>query len=332
MVLFTYDDYLNCKKILNFNFYLQENSSNYAITDNIENIHDKLYKDLLNDEEEFSFFLKHFIGYELPKDKLLKYNRTFITNDYRDRHADIIYKINNKPIYILVEHQSYIDHLISYRIFEYYSELLRSTINRKSASLKNYKIPIVIPIVLYTGLKPWKCIPNVQEKQAFSPFGYGRLNIKYNFINIHDYTTKELLKFNSYIAYAMCIDKCKNVEELYNVLNNLSKILTSKKRKYTMQRLIYYILNGKFDTDTTNDLLKKFSSKGGLNMKYWWDYIREDEEKIAKELIKKSKIEGKIEMVKNMIKNGETIEKIKKYSGISKIEIEKIMKEMNLVV
>ena len=79
-------------------------------------------------------------------------------------------------------------------------------------------------------------------------------------------------------------------------------------------------------------------------MKYVWNYIKEDQERIAKELLAKGTLngrrEGKLEgrregaleckskFVKNMLKNGETIEKIRLYTGATKKEIEKIRDEL----
>ena len=339
MIVFSYHDYLAFERfiVLHSNI-LNEDSSNYCFyqNNNIHNIHDTLYRDLLNDEKEMCLFLKNFIDYDFSYDEIIKYNRDFVTTEFKNRYADVVYKLKNAPIYILIEHQSYIDNSISYRIFEYYSEILRNTIDTDKLHSKNYKIPLVIPIVFYTGNKNWNLKPNIQEKQYYSNFKKEQLDIKYNFIDINNYTIDELLQMNSYIAYIMAIDKCKSVDELFNIINRLSSILNTSKRKEHIKRIIQYVLSVRFDENTTAILLNKFNERTDVNMKYVWDYIREDEARILKQENKKGnrtgKLEAKIEFVKNMLKNGETIEKIKLYSGISKKEIEKIRNEMKLIV
>lgn len=339
MIVFSYHDYLACKKFISLHSYiLNEDSYIYSLeqNSNIHNIHDTLYRDLLNDEKEMCLFLKNFIDYDFSYDEINKYNRDFVTTEFKNRYADIVYKLKNAPIYILIEHQSYIDNSISYRIFEYYSEILRDTINKDKLHRKNYKIPLVIPIVFYTGNKNWDLIPNVKEKQYYSNFKDGHLDINYNFIDINDYSIDNLLQMNSYIAYIMAIDKCKSVNQLFDIINRLSSILDTSKRKEHLKRVIQYVLSVRFDETTTDKLLNKFNERNDVNMKYVWDYIREDEKRIAKKLLiqgnTQGKREGKLEIIKNMLKNGETIEKIKLYSGISKKEIEKIRDEMKLSV
>lgn len=71
-------------------------------------------------------------------------------------------------------------------------------------------------------------------------------------------------------------------------------------------------------------------------MKYAWDYVKED---IVKEKARERKkaFEGGIlqksyDLIKRMLQNGESMDKIKLYSGFSTKEIEKIRKELNLAV
>ncbi len=342
MVVFSYQDYLACKKIISSNLYVKEDSSNYYISTSnaIHNVHDALYRDLLNDKKELCTFLKNFINYDVSCNEISKYNTSFITNEYESRYTDVIYKLKNKPIYILIEHQSYIDNSISYRIFDYYSLILRDTIDKENINKKDYKFPLVIPIIFYTGAKNWKLKPNIKEKQYNFGSEIGKLDIEYYFINTNQYSTDELLKMKSYVSYVMAIDKCTSTEKLLNIINKLSIILDNNEHKKYTKRIIKYILNAQFDKDTTEMLLNKFNERNDVTMKYVWDYIKEDQERIAKELLAKGtmngkregKLEGELEckskFVKNMLKNGETIEKIRLYTGATKKEIEKIRNEL----
>ena len=42
-----------------------------------------------------------------------------------------------------------------YRILEYETEIMKSAIDIRKVKNKEYKLPLVIPIVLYTGKKKW---------------------------------------------------------------------------------------------------------------------------------------------------------------------------------
>ena len=52
-----------------------------------------------------------------------------------------------------------------YRILEYEIEIMKSAIDIKKVKNKEYKLPLVIPIVLYTGKKKWDAKRYLEESQ-----------------------------------------------------------------------------------------------------------------------------------------------------------------------
>ena len=77
-----------------------ENYSNDIIIiskDTIFQVHDKTFKEILKNSIEMTKFLKSFIGLEVNSENLKICNNNFITNDYKRRESDILYKnIKNK--------------------------------------------------------------------------------------------------------------------------------------------------------------------------------------------------------------------------------------------
>lgn len=293
-----------------------------------------MYRDFFSNNLEFSLFLKYFLDIDISHNNLIKYESSYITEDYMNRRSDVVYKIKNKPIYIFLEHQSSIDYSISYRIFNYYSLILRDTTDYRYIKKKDYRLPCIIPILLYTGNKKWKLIPNLKNKQEDNPFRKDIHNFKYDFVNIFNYSIQELLNINSMIAYLLATDKCTSTSELLDVLEKLSNIVTDTTRKHSIQRLIIYIYKDYLKYDTSKELLKKFEEGDDVSMKYAWDYVREDLERQRELNRKEGRKEGFVDATRNfivkMLKNGESIDKIKLYSGYSKSEIEELKKELNL--
>lgn len=348
MVLFTYDDYCKYKHRM-FSTYInvkEDDTASYTYSDSnmsyhsVKDVHDKLYRDFFSNKLEFSLFLKHFLNINIDPNSLLKYNSAFITEDYKNRRSDIVYKMKDKPVYIFLEHQSSIDNSISYRIFEYYHLILKDTVDLKKIKNKDYKLPVIIPILLYTGNQKWNLEPNLKTKQYNNPFNRDTLEFKYNYINIFDYSIEELLNINTMVSYLLATDKCKSRSELLNILERLSNIVTDNDKKHNIKRLIIYIYKDFLDEDVREKLLKKFKKGDDATMKYAWDYVREDiareREKNRREGRKEGRKEGLLagmrknasEMISRMLENGESIDKIKLYSGYSKAEIEKIRKEI----
>ena len=90
----------------------------------IHHIHDKSYKDLYSKKEVAidlfkSFFNEKWTKY-LTTENLTLVNKSFVTSDYEETEADIVYKanINNKEVifYILLEFQSTVDYRMPLRL------------------------------------------------------------------------------------------------------------------------------------------------------------------------------------------------------------------------
>ena len=93
--------------------------------DVIFQVHDKTFKEILKNSIEMTKFLKSFIGLEVNSENLKICNSNFITNDYKRRESDILYKNINKNIFYLVEHLSTINVDMPRRILEYSTEIMR---------------------------------------------------------------------------------------------------------------------------------------------------------------------------------------------------------------
>ena len=68
---------------------------------------------------------------------------------------DTIYKKKEEDIFFLIEQQSEIDYSMPYRLLNYCVEIIRYAVNKKQLRNKGYKMPVVYPIVLYTGKRKW---------------------------------------------------------------------------------------------------------------------------------------------------------------------------------
>ena len=164
MLEITYKEYLKYKElnIKNNNYNKVEESANYTYDTN--NKHDKAFRDLLSIKEEALNLINKALKPEKEiKEEIELYNSRFITNRYKDRESDIIYKVKNKNIFFLIEHQSTIDYSIAYRMMEYSIEIMRLLIQEKENKRKTYKYPLIIPIVIYTGDKKWDAELSMKE-------------------------------------------------------------------------------------------------------------------------------------------------------------------------
>ena len=131
-----------------------------------------------------------------------------------------MYKYKNKNIFFLIEHQTKIDYSMPYRILEYETEIMKSAIDIRKVKNKEYKLPLVVPIVLYTGKKKWDAKRYLEESQET----LDGVKIKagnYNLVDINDYTKEDdedLLKRIISILFGEKIGE-KKTKELIEKIN-----------------------------------------------------------------------------------------------------------------
>ena len=283
--------------------------------------HDKIFRTVLDRKSDAIALINKALNTQLEVQDIEKYNSSFINKVFQNREADIVYKIKDRSIFILIEHQTKVDYLMPYRILEYEVAIMQSAIDLDKIKNKESKIPLVIPIVLYTGNKKWnakKYLEENQEKIEGIENGLGN----YNLIDINEMTEKELLEDNSFISKMILIEKSKNTENIVEILEKIVKI-TKEEDKETLRRIISIILEEKIGITKAKELIEKVEGDEG-NMLAVVDMIRRENQMYIEIGKKEGELKEKIKIVTNMLKEKFNVETIQKITGINKEEIEKI--------
>lgn len=327
MIHFTIVDYWRYQAIFSNKQTISDRQEEYKIK-KVHQYHDKIFKEILDDKKEFINFMKKYTPYSLKENEVEKYNRKFVTSHFTTKEADIIYKIKERNIFVILEHQSKIDFAMPERILEYCVELMRSAIkNRK----EDESYPLICPIVLYTGKKKWtapRTITGLQEKYYnFEPLDYP----KYNLIDVNDYTLEELIEERSSVARAMLFEKVKTKEEMIALLDELMKQgLEKQEIKYVKMMLTYSNdIREKLGEERIQFYKENMEKKGGNTMT--------DVERLFIEVIdeKMDKFfagidEGKKEIITNMLKMKISDKIILEAAKINRKELQKIKKELEV--
>ena len=99
MILFTQNDYLKYSQQMKST--LKETSEKYILDKFTHQYNDKIFKELLSDKKEFiSFISKYLENTEfgtLSENDIEKYDKEFITSEFKKKESDIIYKITQHP-------------------------------------------------------------------------------------------------------------------------------------------------------------------------------------------------------------------------------------------
>ncbi len=250
-----YIDYLKSKNIVQ----LQDRDEIYKIQsltkekiyqeteiNKVNKIHDKMFRRVLSRKKEVVKFLNQFLNLKekIEETQIIPYPTDFISRQYKNRQSDIIYKLKNKPIYFLIEHQSSVDYDMPIRLWEYIGEIMRKeTISQKTYLRKEKIYPIVVPIVIYTGLRKWNISTNFMNRQYNSPI-YKKylINLEYNLIDIYNYSFEELLNKGTLFSSIMIIEKCKTSNELLKYLNEIIKVINDLEEREILSEFISQIL------------------------------------------------------------------------------------------
>ena len=129
----------------------------------IHNEHDKLFKRILDRINEAESVIKKTLGKETEKIEIETVRNELTTRDYRGRMVDVLYKLKDKEVYFLIEHQSTQNTYMAYKIFEYETELINRSYMQNVE--KSKKIAKVIKIVIFTGIGDWKPARSIVELQ-----------------------------------------------------------------------------------------------------------------------------------------------------------------------
>ena len=312
MKVFTYQDYLKVIEIRekmvirgiktkeNNNFgmlCLREDKEEYNIgqVDTEKNIvskkqinhpHDKIFRAVLEDKKQIIEVINDVLNLtrKLTEHEIDIYNSSYVSERFENKESDIVYKMKEKNIFFLIEHQSKIDYEMPMRIVNYEIEIIRQAIGNKKIG-KNSKIPMIIPIVIYTGKGKWNAALKIEEYQERLQDYKIRALGEYNLIDINDYSMEELEKNETFLARLMIIEKSESKEEL---IKNLTKIVEDEKgteNAKLLYRIINYVLGEKLGNEMTKELLKKLKG-GNENMGLAVMEMLEKEERDLKRKIK----------------------------------------------
>lgn len=210
------------------------------------------------------------------------------------------------------------------RILDYEIEIMKTAENHNVILKKDAEMPIIIPIVIYTGRKKWNVAGYIQDcRKKLNRLESFRLG-NYYIIDNNTYTDEELLEDKSFISKLMLLERMKTTEELYNNLKKVIEIETNEKNIKLLESIIKFIYNKKLGKNYTDKLIKEIAKKSpkkkGEN-----DMILEMIENENKALIRKGRREGRREtlkyIAKKMLNEKVDIDFIMRITGLSKEQI-----------
>jgi len=325
----TYKEYLKYKELYGIPEYIQvlkvkEEEEKYVYEYDKNNEHDKVFRDVLSIKEEALSLICKAMKKEV-KEEIELYNSRFITSKYKDKESDIVYKIKDRNVFFIIEHQSTIDYSMPYRMMQYTIEIMRLLVDEKENKKKNYKYPLIIPIVIYTGENTWDA--KLSMKELVENIEWYEEKDEISLVDINEYTKEELLEEKNILSKVMLLEKSKNKIEF---MKNVKEVLetTQNKNIDKLKDIIIYKSYDALEQEELEEILNKIKNKEEVNIMTLGERIRKNEREERMKVRKEGIREGINTTIRKMlqIKLDENI--IKEVTGVNDKELEKVKKEL----
>ena len=276
--------------------------------------HDKIIRDILNDKEEISKIINKYINVknEIKKEQIEKYETRYITNNYQNKEADVVYKLKGKEVYFLIEHQTKVEKAMAYRMAEYSLEIMRSRIRNKIYEQTKY--PRVIPVVIYTGKPKWtaeRVLTKIQEEYKIKN-NKNQIQLGYNLIDIRK--KEEAIEDDLLISKISILEKAESTEEILEIIDKISKKIANEEKRTNLKRIIEYLLDDKILKEEMEAIREKLKNKERDDIMRVHEVIRRDREKYKKE----GKLEQTIIVAQKMLEENIDVNLIMKITGLKK--------------
>jgi predicted transposase/invertase (TIGR01784 family) len=199
--------------------------------------HDVGYKHLFSHRSTFLELLKSFVKKDwvnlIKEEDLILVDKSYILSDFEEEESDILYKINingNEVIfYVLLEFQSRVDFQMPMRLLFYMVEVWRDILKNSTKAdrrRKEFRLPAVVPIVLYNGKNKWTANTSFKEiLSGYELFEDNILDFNYIFFDINRYSDDELYNVSNLVSAIFLLDQQMDQEELIRRLRKTIYIL-----------------------------------------------------------------------------------------------------------
>ena len=189
--------------------------------------HDNSYKLLFSHVEMVRDLLLGFVKEEwvdgLDLKSLEKVNSSYVSDDIRDRHDDIVWRVKWGRewlyVYILIEFQSSIDIYMPLRVMVYLGLLYQDLIREKKLGPSG-KLPPVLPIVLYNGKPRWDQSIEMEDLIEDVRGGLSRYRPRFTFLLLDEgvYGDEYLKPHKNLVSALFRLENTRDPEKIREVV------------------------------------------------------------------------------------------------------------------
>lgn len=233
--------------------------------------HDAAYKLLFSHVRMVVDLLRGFVHEpwieELDFNTLDRVSGSYVSDDLRDRHSDIVWRVQWGPrllyIYILLEFQSTIDPYMALRI-QIYTGLLHQDLIRRKQLPDNGNLPPILPLVLYNGRRPWNAATSLSDIIEPCPNSLARYqpNIHYLLLDEAQLEDEELSKLErNLVAAIFRLENSTSFPAMIRLVKAAAQLVDSPDSDSLQRAIIEWIRNRLLPARIENFSLPEIEAK-----------------------------------------------------------------------
>jgi hypothetical protein len=234
--------------------------------------------------------------------------------------------------YVLTEMQSTDDFLMPYRLLSSMMEIWRDQLQyarRREARRESFRLPAVVPIVLYNGRRTWTAKRRFRET-VVGPDSIARYvpDFEYILLDVNRYGEKELVEAGNMIASVFLMEKARTAGSIPERLRDVAGILGNLDPQ-DYQLFVSWVLHiasrgepARVRRELEEILVNAKPKEAG---KMITNLARKEGRAEGRA---EGRMEGWIGVAKMMLENGAPLSQVQLYTRLPLDELEKLQKNM----
>ena len=282
----------------------------------INNPHDKIIRKILMNKKEGKAFINKALNLKeeekLKEKNIENYTNSYVSNELKNKISDVVYKVINANMYVVIEHQTKKDKIMKKRIWHYKSEIIRKLLDdeleEQKLENKNYINPKVVGIVLYTGKEKWSNeankIKNEEDKMTLDDWKTQDI-MDYELVDAKEIDEEKLLEERSMLSKVLLIERLQNIDEARELAKKIMKQDMSKemRERINLYMIVLIAQNLKMPQSEVKKIIKNRREVGKMQ-------VDEMLQREARRLRKEGRIQGRAQGIAVGEARGDTKRKL----------------------
>ena len=308
---------------------------------NVHHEHDVGYKHIFSHKGTFLELLRSFAKKEwtnlIKEEDLILVDKSYILSDFEEEESDILYKVNVNGeeviFYVLLEFQSKVDFQMPMRLLFYMTEVWRDVLkntDKSEVKRKSFKLPAIVPIVLYNGKNKWTAKTSFREiLSGYELFEDNILNFNYMLFDINRYSDEELYNVSNLVSAVFLLDQEMDEDELLRRLRKLIYVLKkiSPEQFNVFKQWLKKIVKPRLTEEMQKEVDEVLDKSNQEEVDFMVSNLGKTLDKMERKALEKGSENRTKEIAINAIEMGMDNEVIIKLTGLTDEKINEIRKE-----